>query len=81
MTGGSISTTTGQDMDFFSNGYGNTTLNAVASPTTANFSALIRLRENNPVITVASGSVTSGQTPGINLEISGQIADNAGTAW
>ena len=79
MTGGTISTTTagtGDDVDFFSNAAGNTSLNTLASSTTAVISAALGWRENSPTLTVAQGTTPSG----VDLLISGTLIERgAGT--
>jgi fibronectin-binding autotransporter adhesin len=77
MTGGTISSFSTADMDFFNNNaLGNTTLNTLATSTTAVFSAPLGLRETNPTITVAQGTAPGG----IDLLVSGIILERgAGT--
>ncbi|HEV2970905.1 MAG TPA: autotransporter-associated beta strand repeat-containing protein [Pirellulales bacterium] len=77
MTGGTIASLSTADMDFFnSNALGNTTLNTLATSTTAVFSSPLGLRETNPTITVAQGTAPGG----IDLLVSGIILERgAGT--
>jgi len=73
MTGGTISSNDSRSLvHFFTNpGFGNTSLNTLASPTTAVFSTGIGLREDNPTITVAKGTTRTG----VDLQVSGVISD------
>ncbi len=75
MTGGTISAGTGF-FQFFSNGFGNTTLNSLASDTTSTISSRLDLRNANlnSTFTVASGTTPSG----VDLLVSGQITQNLG---
>lgn len=68
MTGGLMAGTGGY-YDMFSNGYGDTAINVLASPNTATISARINFRSANTVFTVDSGSSPSG----IDLLVSGNL--------
>ncbi|HET6246230.1 MAG TPA: autotransporter-associated beta strand repeat-containing protein [Tepidisphaeraceae bacterium] len=76
MTGGTISATGGGYFQSFSNGYGDTTINTLASPTTATISSRLDLRQasKNLTFTVAAGSAPGG----VDLLDSGTISESTG---